>query len=350
MKALVLHGVDDLRLEEVETPSPGPGEALIKVKAAGICGSDVPRVNAGAAHFYPIILGHEFSGIIEGLGEDCQEYGLKVGQHATAAPLIPCMRCADCQKGDYSLCRHYSFIGSRVNGAFAEYVTVPARNVVPLDPSIPFVDGALFEPSTVALHGVWGCGFRGGEDVAVLGFGTIGYFTAQWARLLGAKRLAVFDISEERLELARQIGADKAFNSSVNGTPEEALEFTKGSGYGYVFETAGQNNAMSLAFELAGNKATVCFVGTASKDLNFGWKLFEKLNRKEFWLSGSWMSYSPPFPGREWTMTNEYLANGRLVLDKSLLFKTFPLEDGAKAFRLFKQRGAVKGKIMLLND
>jgi L-iditol 2-dehydrogenase len=347
MKALVLHGEEDLRYEIIENPELKAGEVLIRVHASGICGSDVPRVNGKAAHYYPIILGHEFSGVIEKIGKGINCF--KEGDKATAAPLVPCMKCSDCLKGDYSLCKNYTFIGSRINGSFAEFVKVPYGNVVPLDDKISFWNGALFEPSTVALHAINVAKFRGGEDVAVLGFGTIGYFTLQWAKILGAKRVSVFDLSQERLDLAQKLGADNLINTLNPEFVKEAMDFTNGAGYGYVFETAGQNSTMSLAFELAANKATVCFVGTSSKDLNFSWRLFEKMNRKEFTLTGSWMSYSAPFPGKEWTMTNEYLANGKLVIDESLVFKSFPLEKGVEAFKLFKEPGAVKGKILLTN-
>ncbi|MDR2406035.1 MAG: galactitol-1-phosphate 5-dehydrogenase [Deltaproteobacteria bacterium] len=347
MKALVLHGEENLRYEDIDTPELKDGEVLIRVKASGICGSDVPRVNGNAAHYYPIVLGHEFSGVIEKIEGGLNNF--KVGDKATAAPLVPCMSCQDCLKGNYALCKNYTFIGSRINGSFADYVKVPHRNVVALDESISFENGALFEPSTVALHGIYTARFRGGEDVAVLGFGTIGYFTLQWAKLLGAKRVTVFDISEERLDLAAKLGADKLINTLKSEFVKEALDYTKGNGYGYVFETAGQNSTMSLAFELAANKATVCFVGTSARDLSFSWRLFEKMNRKEFKLTGSWMSYSAPFPGKEWTMTNEYLASGKLVIDDSLIFKSFHLSEGAQAFKLFKEPRAVKGKVLLVN-
>jgi hypothetical protein len=113
-------------------------------------------------------------------------------------PLVPCMECEDCRQGNYSLCKHYTFIGSRIQGAFAEYVAMPQENVVKFDPSVPYETAAFFEPSTVALHGIYCADYHEGGNVAVLGGGTIGMFTFQWAKLLGAAageqshRLAVF--------------------------------------------------------------------------------------------------------------------------------------------------------------
>jgi L-iditol 2-dehydrogenase len=127
------------------------------------------------------------------------------------------------------------------------------------------------------------------------------------------------------------------------------MDLTGGKGFGFVFETAGQNATMNMAFDLAANKASVCFIGTSSKDLKFSWKQFEKMNRKEFRLTGSWMSYSAPFPGNEWTMAAEYFSNGRLKFDEALVYKKFDMKDAADAFRLFKIPGEVKGKLMLVN-
>ena len=339
MKAAVLHASRDLRYEEIETPRAGAGEVVIQVKATGICGSDVPRVLGDGAHYFPIVLGHEFSGVIHEVGEGVE--GLEPGKRATAAPLIPCGHCADCQRGDYSLCKQYSFVGSREYGSFAEYVKVPAANVVPFEDNVDFRQAAFFEPSTVALHGLRAIGYRGGEDVAVVGGGTIGLFTMQWAKLLGARSVTVLDVSDDRLALAARLGADTIINTAREEVKTE---------YGYVFETAGQNEAMKTCFRIAANKAGVCFIGTSSRDLVFERDVFEKMNRKEFLLTGSWMSYSAPFPGVEWTMTAEYFSDGRLKFDPSLIFLTFPMSRAWDAFSLYLTPGAVKGKLMLINE
>lgn len=140
---------------------------MIKVKYTGICGSDIPRVNGDASHYYPNVLGHEFSGIVEGLGEGVDN--VTIGQRVAGVPLVPCMECEDCDNGDYYLCKHYSFIGSRQFGSFAEYVVVPKTNVVPFDDSVSFEQGALFEPATIALHGLERVPYQGGKTVAILG-------------------------------------------------------------------------------------------------------------------------------------------------------------------------------------
>lgn len=345
MKAGVVHGKEDIRYEDIAKPEPGKGQVLIKVKYTGICGSDVPRVNGDACHFFPNVLGHEFSGTVESIGEGVKS--VKAGDKVAGVPLVPCMQCEDCQKGNYSLCKHYSFIGSREFGSFAEYVVVPEKNAVPFEDEVSFEQGAFFEPATVALHGLQRVDYKGGKTVAVLGGGTIGLLTMQWAKIFGAKKVVVFDIVEERLELAKRLGADEGINTLGQDFMEQAKAMTDGRGFDYVYETAGNTITMKMAFSLAANKAGVCFIGTPTKEMTFTVDEWENMNRKEFHLTGSWMSYSAPFPGREWELTAHYFKTGQLKFDNSFIYKTIPLSQIAEAFELFKIPGKVKGKILI---
>ncbi|WPX08309.1 galactitol-1-phosphate 5-dehydrogenase [Anaerocellum danielii] len=347
MKAGVLYAKGDIRYEEVEDPNITENDVLVKVKASGICGSDIPRVLGDAAHFYPIILGHEFSGEVVEVGKNVEN--VKVGDRVVGAPLLPCFECSHCQKGWYSQCKNYSFIGSRRQGSFAEYIAIPARNAVKFDESISFEQAVFFEPSTVALHGLRCADFKGGEDVLILGAGTIGIFTLQWARIMGANFICVVDIKAERLELAKEFGADVVINATDQEFIEKVNELTKGKGFGYVFETAGSVDTIRLSFEFVSNKGYVCLIGTPTKEVMFSPQLFEKINRKEFHLTGSWMSYSAPFPGIEWELTAKYFLDKRLKFSDKLIYKTFHLKDIKEAFELFKTPENVKGKVIILN-
>ena len=185
--------------------------------------------------------------------------------------------------------------------------------------------------------------------MAVLGGGTIGLFTMQWAKIFGSRKAVVFDISEERLELAKRLGADEVINTTEEGFLEKAMELTGGKGFAYVYETAGQAPTMYMAFELAANKAHVCFIGTPHVDLTFTPRMWENMNRKEFKLTGSWMSYSSPFPGKEWELTAHYFATGQLKFDEGLIYKKMPMSQAQEAFQMFKTPGLVKGKVLLCN-
>lgn len=345
MKAGVVHGKEDIRYEEIETPKAEAGKVLVKVKYTGICGSDIPRVNEGTAHYVPIVLGHEFSGTVEAVGEGVTS--VKPGDRVAGIPLVPCMKCEDCQKGNYSLCKHYDFIGSHSFGSYAEYAAVPEKNVVKFADDVSFEKGAFFEPATVALHGLERTDFKGGRTVAILGGGTVGLLTMQWAKIFGAKKVVVFDIVEERLELGKRLGATAGINTMNEGYMEKAKEITEGRGFDYVFETAGNTITMKMAFELAANKAEVCFIGTPTRDLTFTVKEWENMNRKEFRLTGSWMSYSAPFPGHEWDLVAHYFGTGELKFDDSFIFKKIPLSKIDTAFEMYKTPGAVKGKILI---
>lgn len=126
--------------------------------------------------------------------------------------------------------------------------------------------------------------------------------------------------------------------------------YIDGKGYGFVFETAGQVATMQMAFELAANKAHVCFIGTPHETLSFAPDLWEKMNRREFKLTGSWMSYSSPFPGKEWDLTAHYFATGQLKFDEAFIYKKMPVSQAQEAFQLFQTPGRVKGKVMLVNE
>lgn len=345
MKAGVVHAPNDIRYEEIETPKPAKDQVLVKVKYTGICGSDIPRVNADACHFFPNVLGHEFSGTVAEIGAGVDNF--KPGDRVAGVPLVPCMDCDDCKSGNYALCKNYGFIGSRQFGSFAEYVCVPKTNLVKFADSVSFEQGAFFEPATVAAHGLKRLDFVPGKNVAILGGGTIGMFVMQWAKIFGAKNVAVFDIVPERLELAEKLGATAGINTLDTNYKDQIDKLTNGRGFDYVYETAGNTITMKIAFDIAGNKSQVCFVGTPTKDLCFSVSEWENINRKEFTLTGSWMSYSAPWPGEEWKLVPEHFADGSLKFDESFIFKKMPLSQIADAFEMFKTPGTVKGKILI---
>lgn len=350
MKAAVVHGIDDIRYEEVTEPVvDGEHKVKVEVKACGICRSDIPRVLNGTAHYFPIILGHEFSGIVTEIGSEVAD--LQVGDHVAGIPLIPCFECDTCKRGDYSLCKNYSFIGSRQPGAYAEYVVVPDTNLIKIDKNISFKQAALIETSTVALHAFKLVNYTAekAKNVAVLGFGTIGIFAAQWAKIMGAENIVVFGRNEERLAFAKELGATHTINTTKPDFMDEAMRITGNKGYDYLFETAGSVKTMKFCFQLAANKADICMIGTPTEEISFQWKEWELMNRKEFNLTGSWMSYSLPFPGEEWEKTIECLKSGDLKYDERMVYKIFSLKEARKAFDCFKKE-KVSGRILLVNE
>jgi L-iditol 2-dehydrogenase len=256
MKALVLHKVKDLRYEEVKTPKIKEREALVKVKVAGICGSDIPRVMKTGAHKHPIIIGHEFSGIVEETGGKVEK--VEKGDRVTAYPLIPCFRCTFCNMGKYNLCNKYTYLGSSVNGAFAEYVAIPYFNVMKLD-KIDFESGAMVDPSSVALHAVRKLGPRIESTIAVLGAGPIGLFAIQWLKLQGVKNIVVSDIVDEKLTIAKKLGADICINNLSEDVINATRDLTNGKGVDGAIEAAGLEKTINQSLKIVKKEGRISF-------------------------------------------------------------------------------------------
>lgn len=300
MLAAVLHAPGDIRVDEVAEPSLEPGHALVRVAAVGVCGSDLPRILSKGAHRLPIIPGHEFSGTVVDVAPDVD---VAVGQRVVVPPLIPCFGCESCARGDFSLCRDYSYFGSRQDGAYTELVSVPATNLLAVPDEVDDIAAASVDPAAIALHALMRTGVDPGAGVAVVGAGPIGLFAVQWARILGAGRVVAFDVMDEKLALARELGADGA---------ERADAPVAQAGFDVVVETAGVGPAQNLAVRLAGPHARVVFIGIPVADVTLELETFSHLLREELTLSGSWNSFSAPWPGREWTTSLAMMASGRL--------------------------------------
>ncbi|WP_440870361.1 zinc-binding dehydrogenase [Staphylococcus shinii] len=249
-----------------------------------------------------------------------QYYG---GDKVTAAPLVPCGKCEYCERGEYSHCSQYSFIGSRQDGAMADFVAVNAENIVTVPDNVTLQEAALIEPLTVALHGVERLKMTAGSDVLIFGAGTIGMMTLLSVKALGAGKITVIDLNEEKLNKAKQLGADEVINPTKIDLDNY---FEKDGNPDFVFETAGSSQTQLQSIKYVKHLGKVVFIGTATKDVNFDPKLFEQILRKEIIVTGSWMSYSAPFPGYEWKVGLNYISQGKIDV-KPLISEVFKLED-----------------------
>lgn len=345
MKAAVVTKPNRVECRDVSTPQPQPGQVLVKVAYCGICGSDVSRVLFGTAHSYPIVLGHEFSGFVSeiGVGVDSSMLGKRVA----GIPLIPCMKCRDCEAGNFSLCSHYSFIGSRQPGAFAEYVAVPERNVFEVREDVDLLQASFFEPATVAMHAVNLSGFEEGSTAVVVGCGTIGIFLAQALRARGASKIVALGRREERLAIARLAGVEEVLSTSFLGWKERILREDTAFGFDYVFDASGNANAMVDSFNLASNKGTICMVGTPKSEMVFPVRDWENLNRRELRVIGSWMSYSDPWPGSEWGEVEQLFHSGSLKVIPEMIGNIYPLEEVGRAFSCYENGNSASGKLIV---
>lgn len=346
MKAAVVEGANNVVYQEIEKPEPGPGQVRIRVAYTGICGSDIPRVLQGKCHSFPQILGHEFSGDVDAVGAGVDEALL--GVRASAMPLVPCMECADCAAGNYALCKHYSFIGSRQPGSMAEYVVIPARNVFPVSDAVDYLQAAFFEPATVALHGIELAKVREGASALVVGCGTIGILLAQALAGYGITRVVATQRRPERFDRLHNAGIANVVATEEEDWLDKAKELGEcPGGFDYVFDVAGTPQTILDSFAAAGNKGTVCFVGTPKSDVTFSVSQWENINRKELLVTGSWMSYSAPWPGVEWDKCADFFARGIMHVTQEMLDEVYLLSQTAEAFERFAEPGGVKGKILI---
>jgi len=342
MKAVVVHGPGDIRYVDMPLPRPGPGEALVKMRAAGICSSDLPRALGDVAYFYPIVLGHEMAGQVVELGKEVK--GVRIGDRCAVAPLLPCWHCEWCQRGRYSLCDDYSYLGSRTQGAYAEYVTAPVKNLVSLPPQVDYEAGAMLEPTAVILHGLGRAGVMPGDHVAVVGAGPLGLLAIQLARIMGARQVFAIDLVAEKLEIAESLGAQVCLGEGAAAT---IYEFTLGRGVDLVVETAGTAKAQESCLDLARKGGRVLYLGLPEREVNISRAAMQRLVREELTIYGAWNSYSAPFPGYEWHASLTYMARGQLQT-KSLITHRFPLQQAKEAFIMMKEEKEFFNKVVFI--
>jgi L-iditol 2-dehydrogenase len=331
--AAVLHAPLDLRIEEREVPEPSQGELLIEVAAVGICGSDVHYFEHGSIGSNvvraPHILGHELSGRVVGVGDGADSH--LIGDRVAIEPGIACGTCAECAAGRYNLCPQMRFLGAPpVDGALRGHVAVPARQAFPLPETLSDETAALIEPLAVAVWARRRAGELAGTRVLVTGAGPIGLLVAQVAAASGADRVAIVDLNERRLELARALGVDDAW------PPDELVAGREG--FDVLFECAGSASALATGLGALRPGARVVVVGMAPEG---SVKLpLEHLQRRELTVTGSFR-YAGCFPE-----AIELAAGGRVALEP-LITARYPLANVAAALRAAQEDpGQVKGVVL----
>ncbi len=283
MKSLVLYGPNgNFKYEENwEKPKIKSGWAVVKVSCAGLCGSDIPRFKLKGSYHHPIILGHEFSGVVEDIEENDH---IKVGNRVAVVPIIPCGECEGCKKFGAFHCKNYQYLGSRNDGGFAEYCLVPISNLIKLPDSVDIEIAALIEPLMVGLHVVHRSkileNLNPERKVLVIGAGTIGLMVSFWLKELGVKNLTIVDIRSMSITLARSMGfADVRIPEQIADLENE---------FDYAFEAAGSQIALMTIIDVLKPKAMATIVGRDTHDTLIPLDKFEKILRKELTINGCW--------------------------------------------------------------
>jgi L-iditol 2-dehydrogenase len=262
MRAALLYGVGDLRVEDVEVPKVGAGEVLVRVRAATTCGTDLKiywRGYVGGIIEFPTVFGHEWAGdVVEvGTGLSWPVGGMRV----RAGNSAPCLHCSMCQRGRYNLCENMIWLW----GAYAEYVRVPARMVLVNTQEIPegvsYEEAAVTEPLACVLHGIERAGVKLGDTVAIVGAGPIGLLHLLTVRRMGARRVVMMDVVDERLRLAERLGADGIVNTGREDAAERVKELTGGYGADVVVEAIGLPATWEQAVRLVRKGGTVLEFG-----------------------------------------------------------------------------------------
>jgi L-iditol 2-dehydrogenase len=335
MNTLRLHGLQDLRLHTEPIPTPGPGEARLRVTAVGVCGSDLhwfAEAGIGDAKIErPLILGHEFAGLVlEGPGLPPALRDRRVA----ADPAIPCRSCEFCQEGDPNLCENLIFAGhGEHDGALREQLAWPTRCLFPLPDSLSDDDGAMLEPLGIAIYAVDLAGLRPGMRVGVFGCGPVGLLVLQMARAAGATQLIATDKLPHRLEAARALGATQVMLASAGQEAPEVLAATAGQGVHVAFEAAGENEAVDTAVATARPGGGVILIGIPSDDRTAFTASVARRKGLTFKLCRR-MKHTYPRAIQ--------LVERGLVDVRSLVTHHFPLSQAAEAFAVAQRREGLK--------
>ncbi len=359
MKAYVLHDVGDLRLEDVKMPEIAEGQVLVKVKAAGICGSDIPRAYETGAHVKPLIIGHEFSGQVV----KAHEGSLWADKRVGIFPLIPCGKCIPCQKNKYEMCRNYSYLGSRTDGGFAEYVAVPEKNLIELPDNVSYEAAAMLEPMAVAVHsirrGMSVLDYSGTVDektalddktIVVCGLGTIGLLLTMFLMEIGFKNILVVGNKDFQKENALKLGITEEQYCDIRC--ENVLSWidkkTNGVGADLFFECVGKNETVNWALEAVTPAGGVVLVGNPYSDMKLDKALYWKILRNQLKVTGTWNSSFTHDADDDWhyvidclakeKINPEMLISHRLDMDNlenGFLIMRDKLEDFVKVMGVF---------------
>ncbi len=337
MKSAVFYGKHDIRIEEHEMPAVGPKDVLIGVKACGVCGTDVHiyEGDKGAAEVTPpTILGHEFSGIVEEVGEAVTDY--RPGDRVCVDPNCYCGACTPCRNGTAHYCEHMIGYGTTVNGGFAEYCAVNVRQVYRLGERTSFEQGAMAEPVACCLHGIDMCRIQPGSQAVVIGGGMIGLLMLQLAKLEGAAKVALLEPVEEKRIVAAKLGADVCIDP-LQGDVKEQLHRAGFTWMNTVIECVGRPATIEQAIDIAGNKAVVMMFGLTKPDETIAVKPFE-IFKKELELKASYIN---PYTQKR---ALDLIDTGRLDVS-SMVYGTYGLEKLEEILRDAQARA--KGKYII---
>ena len=343
MKAVVLDAPGVLRHGEVPEPQPfGDRPVLVRIGAVGVCGSDLLRVGHGTAYHYPLVLGHEFSAIVENAPTGTR---FTIGDRVAVFPLLPNPADPLTEIGEPALGSGYDYFGSRRDGGLQELLWVPERNLVPVPATMPLLHAAMVEPAAVALHAVRKLTVPAAGSALVIGAGPIGALAAQWLRVLGWSRVLVADVDPRKRALMDDLGFETIDpGATAAGTVEQVLART-GRGVDAAVEAGGLPATLLQALEATAPRGQVLILGDLKGDVTVPRALISSLIRRELTVYGTWNSTIAPAGHSEWDMVVDAVATGRIAVDP-LISHAAPLEQAPELFAELLGRRQWSNKVL----
>lgn len=336
MKACVLKQINDIECMLVEKPKVTPGNVLVKLKACGICSSDLNRVFRTGTYHYPTVLGHEMAGEIVELGEGIpQEY---LGKHVIVFPLLPCNECEYCKEGYYAQCKNYNYFGSRCDGGMAEYLNVPLWNINLIDEAVPYEVAALAEPMAVAVHAAKQIDNLQEKKICIIGTGAIGIMCGLYLKSLGAKRVSFVARNQKKKDFLKLLGFDDNYDREKGSSHDLDV----------VIECVGSNSAIEQAIEIVKSRGKVIFVGNPTEDLHIPQKTYWKILRSEITVKGIWNS---DYKNKEddWSKAINFLTLEKDILQQ-VITNRFTLTEVKEAFEIMEKKNGLVIKGVMINE
>ena len=348
MKALVLRSNGRLEIEQRTVAGPPESDSvLIRVAAAGICGSDIPRAFQQGAYHYPLVMGHEFSGVVV---EASRDGSVRAGSRVAVYPLIPNPDEAITRVGEYAVSNRYDYFGSRRDGAFQELLYVPASNLFGIPDEVDLEQAAMTEPAAVAYHAVNRPTIEAGMSAAVFGGGPIGNLAAQWLRLRGCDPVIVSEPDRNKRTIALEMGF-----TVIDPTEQHPIEHVRrhmnqemGGGADICVEACGLPITFQQAIESAALFGQVVFLGNISGTLELSKPLVASILRRELTLYGVWNSKPEPRGSDEWSRVIAALASRKLHIER-LISHRVPLEEGPRVFQAMHERTGWFNKVLFVD-
>lgn len=326
-----------IEFREAEAPVAGPGEILLRIKKIGVCGSDI-HVWHGQHPYtpFPVIQGHEFSAVVEAVGEGVTK--VRPGMKATAAPQQVCGKCNPCKRGDYHICDSLKVRGFQAPGCAQDLFVTTEERIVTFPDSLTFEQGALIEPAAVSAHATRRVPSLVGKNVLVTGAGTIGNLVAQAAKCRGAKKVLITDLSEFRLQKALDAGIDGICNVRNEKLSEKCKAFFGDEGFDVAFEAVGHEGSLDDAIQNIQKGGDIVVLGVFGERPRVD---MSTVGDREISLIGTLM-----YQQSDYTQAVEWIASGAMKTTL-LVTKHFPFEDYEKAYHFIEKEADKTLKVVI---